>query len=370
MPPFGEIQDRKTATIKELIFGASQRKKTWWAANACLHNFAVTFIDGDDNLGVLNLIDQKFASRINVIPVVNQPDSPIMPIFAAHFLKQKPFCWDEIAQHEVGSMNIMDLSHPHWWIDPSKLGPHDVIVFDNYTTLATGTGLQAANEKKIDLSDPAQLDKDKRGLFGYSNAFLNWALANIKALNANVIMIAHQDMYEKMGKNAEGKDVVEWSRLQIKSSSGPHAMQVPKYFSDMLYFKVVGDVVKIDTRIEASRDGGSRHVKPGIYKWEELQFVDICKAANVAIPTEYKPSLAFEYHPAGSVPQVLREQAEAAAARSAAKAAVKSAVKTAEKPAVSPATVSVGSQEKPLTVVDGGKKVSGLAAMLTKKQPT
>ena len=110
-----------------------------------------------------------------------------------------------------------------------------------------------------------------------------------KALPCHFIVIGHQTIYEKHKKvmiNGREKDTIEWSRLQIQSTSGPHAMTVGTEFSDILRFYFVGDNVKISTTAEEGILGGSRLIPPGSYKWADLQFKDICEQAGIDIPKD------------------------------------------------------------------------------------
>ncbi|KKM82148.1 hypothetical protein LCGC14_1322580, partial [marine sediment metagenome] len=46
------------------------------------------------------------------------------------------------------------------------------------------------------------------------------------------------------------------------------------------------DNVKISTTAEEGILGGSRLIAPGIYKWDDLQFKDICENAGIDIPED------------------------------------------------------------------------------------
>lgn len=305
MPPFGEIEAKGDGLMRTLIYGPAKSKKTWWAARAAEAGFNVFLINGETGgEKIIKNIAPEIRKHIQVLNVVNMPNRAVMPEFMASFLRQNKFAWDEQLNQPRTSAGQIDATHSHYLINGKLLTADDVLIIDSYTQLAIGTSLKGAIDGQIDLSDPNSIDDDKRGFYGYSNSFLNWVLNNLNALPCHLIVIGHQNQYEKRGKVGD-KEVILWSRMQLMSSSGPHAMQIAKYFSDVLYFYMVGDIYRISTKAEADRDGGSRNIKPGVFKWDELQFVDLCKAADVRLPINHNatkhapPSAGIKWYPAG-----------------------------------------------------------------------
>ena len=149
--------------------------------------------------------------------------------------------------------------------------------------------LQYAKENMIDMSVAEEGD-DKWGYYRWAGALSTWAMTQLCGLSCHVVVIAHTDVYEKRSK--DGKKV-EWSKRQIKSTSGPHAMQMPAKFSDILYFYQKGTAFKISTKGNEDADGGSRLIAPGDYNWDALQFKDIIKSAMLPLPPKDNPLVDY-----------------------------------------------------------------------------
>lgn len=301
MPIAAHTVDNNEFLLRVLAYGPAKCKKTWWAATAAEAGFNVLLINGDDGTQVLKNISKPAQSRIRIIDCFDAFGAPRMAEFMARFLRGNAVTWDDL-DNKMAVAGMLHPEHPHFVLDPKALTKTDVLIVDSWTALSDSTLLKMASEQNVDLSDGAKVEWD---LYGPVGRFLTWVLQQLIGLNCHVILIGHQDSYEKNKKTAAGKLTaeVEFTRMQVKSSSRPHAMQLPKFFSDVLYFNMIGVNYYIDTSAHASRDGGCRGVAPKNWPWNELSFARLCQEAH-AVCAEDVPDImqAALYYPAGETP--------------------------------------------------------------------
>lgn len=281
MPQLNEMLDKGNMLLRILAYGPGKTKKTWWAGKAAESNFNVILMDGDDGYHILKNIKPEAQKRITVVDVVDTHKQAVFCVAMTELLKNYKLVWDE--QRKV---NAKLQPNEHCInIDLTQLTSNDLLVIDSWTALTWSLVVRYANENMIDLTDAEKTEWDG---YGWSGRLATWMLGQLKALPCHVVVIAHQTMYEKRSK--DGKNI-EWQKQQIVSTSGNHAMTVPSKFSEILNFSAKGSSFKIDTNGDVEKDGGARIVPPGIYKWEELQFVDICKMAGNKLPDATHPLL-------------------------------------------------------------------------------
>lgn len=283
--------------LRILAYGNAKTKKTWWAGKCAEAGYNVLLIDGDDGWHILSQIAPAAQERIQVVNMTDERGRPIFAQNLARLLKDGKLVWDE--KEKKSSKLAPNANCIH--IDLAKLDKQSVFVVDSWTALARSLLLQYARENMIDLSVAEEGD-DKWGYYRWAGALATWMISQITALQCHVIVIAHTDVYEKRSK--DGK-TIEWSKRQVKSTSGPHAMQLPSQFSDILYFYQKGTATKISTKGNEDADGGSRLIAPGEYNWDDLQFKDIIKVAGLAPPATDLPMIDYSManaaiKPAGS----------------------------------------------------------------------
>lgn len=302
--------ENKDMLLRELIYGPAKAKKTWWIGKAAEAGYNILLLEGDRNWHILNKIKPEAQKRIQIVDMSDERGRPIFAMALARLLKDGKIIWDE---KEKKSSKLKP-NENCISVDLDKLGRFDIVALDSWTALVRSLLLQYAKEQMIDLSQAEEGD-DKWGYYRWAGALASWMLSQLSGIQCHKIVTAHVDMYEKRSK--DGKKI-EWSKRQVKSTSGPHAMQLPSQFSDILYFYPKGSAYKIDTSGSDEADGGSCLVKPGIYNWDDLQFVNLIKAAGLALPPEDHPLIDYSI---GSV-------------KPAGKDKVKGVIKPGEKPGI------------------------------------
>lgn len=273
----------KRTLISVLAYGPSQTKKTWWAGAAAEAGFNVIYIDGDGHLQTLRNLSPEAQSRIHVFSVVDGFKKPYMAEFTTRLLRTGKILWDDVEGRIVKRPE--NDSHLHIGLDLTQLDANWVVVIDSWTALSWSLLLRFCLENNIDLSE-AEEPENKRGMYGYMGQILDWHVEKLTSIPCHLIVIGHADAYDKIRteeKFGKKKEILLFSRTQIKSSSRPHAMKMPKNFDEVAQFFLQGNRVKIDTRPHEDADGGSRS-NPMLANWEDLQFIDIIKASGAALP--------------------------------------------------------------------------------------
>lgn len=303
MPPLPEkLAEGHLSRI--MSYGVPKTKKTWWAGRAAEWNFNVTIIDGDDGSHILKMIPAEFRHRINIINAVDQSDRPVMALFMTRFLKGAPFLWDETNKLYVPIVGNRNKSHSHYLIIPSRLNAYDLIIPDSWTALVWSLMWRFFKENNIDITAGEQAIATNWDVYRWSGAIANWMLAQLHALPCHVNIICHETVYEKShSEKHDGKwvRVVDLTRTQVKSVSGPHGMELGKHFSDILHFVFYKEAVKIDTKAEEEKDGGSRLIPPAVYNWDALNWGKLCEYGNFKMPgKDNPPSQGILYFPPGA----------------------------------------------------------------------
>lgn len=275
----------KDMLLRILIYGPAKSKKTWWAGKAAEAGFNVLLLDGDDGWHILKNIAPEAQKRIQVVNFTDELRRPIFATALARLLKDGKLIWDEKAKVSAKlqpNENCID-------IDFSLFGKYDIVILDSWTALTRSLMLQYAKENMIDLSIAEESD-DKWGYYRWAGTCATWALSQFTALPCHIINIGHVDVYEKRSKDGR---TIEWTKQQVKSTSGPHAMQLPSEFSDILYFHQHKTAFKIDVQGTDEADGGSRIVAPGSYNWDNFQFSDLIAAAGLSLPPKDHPLIDY-----------------------------------------------------------------------------
>ncbi len=307
MPPLDkELEEFNPEPMRILAYGAAKMKKTWWAGKAAESGFNVILIDSDNGAHILNNIAVEARSRITHIKTVGHTDDSSIPAeFLTRLLTGKPFLWDEPERKIAPTVEMRFERHSHYYIDISKLTMNDVLVIDSWTKVANSLIYRWFMQNNIEFTSLNRAREGKgnqrthRGMFGWTRQMATWLTNQMLTLPCHVIVIAHQTVYEKRKVDEQGNEVVEWSRTQPISTSGPHAMQMAVDFSEILFFSRAMQFFKIDTAGETLREGGCRFTPPSSYSWDDLQFVDICKIANSPMPDTMEEQTAFRWFAAG-----------------------------------------------------------------------
>jgi hypothetical protein len=331
MPP-AEMVMNDDLLLRVLLFGAEKRKKSWWALNAAKFGFNVIMFDGDNSSHILRQIVPEARKRINVINLTDPEDGArsVFAPFLGQILKGQ-VVWDEQDKIERLLPARVNLAHSHYHFDLRKLSRNDVFLLDSWSAAAASMAIQSAIELGLQPDAVKREQAQDWDVFNYGSRYSAWLLNRLKALPCHVVVIGHQDTYERRTKDQK---TVMWQRLQIKGTSGNQALNMGQHFSDIFYFKLVGDKIYIDTGVEQERMGGSRLIAPKKYAWEDLQFDVVCREAGVRLPGADGPlTQALKWYPVGEMPETL-----------AAKIAPTAAIKPTEKQTATVSTAGVANK--------------------------
>ena len=279
-----ERKDEQETLLRILAYGNGKTKKTWWAGAAAETGYNVLLLDGDNGSHILKQLTPQAQSRVQAINLNDKRGNPLFAQTLAKLLKRGKLVWDE-KERKIATLQP---NEDCIQIDLDILNDNCVVVVDSWTELCVSLLIQYAKENNIDLSI-AEEDENKWGYFRWAGALASWMITQLRGLNCHVIVIGHTDVYEKRSK--DGK-TIEWQKRQVKSTSGPHAMQMPSRF-DILYFKQKGTAYKIETRGNEDADGGTRLVPPGDYNWDDLQFKDLILALGADLPDANNPHIDY-----------------------------------------------------------------------------
>ena len=279
--------------LRILSYGSPKTKKTWHAATAAEAGFNVVLLDSDHGYHILlKTLNAEAQKRLMIIEARDSLKIPTAANFMTRFLKFGWVNFNEKTRSVVTDFKSLDSNCIQLSSD-SHLSSNTVLIVDSYTALVRS--LQMSFQKDNSLDPSASFDPKKPGIrdsFGWTGSLASWMLEKLCGLPCHVIIIAHKSVYEKYSKDQK---TIEWTRVQIKSTSGPHAMTIGDKFSDILFFENVSSAVtKISTRAEKDQEGGSRLIPPNVYNWDKLSFSHICEYAGIPLPSKDLPYLDFK----------------------------------------------------------------------------
>lgn len=287
MPNLTDKIDEGNMLLRMMFYGAPKTRKTWEAGTAALANYNVVLLDGDHGYHVLTkVLPPEAQKRVTVFEIADKRNESTFALFMATLLSKGKVYWDEtekkvLIRPQSGCVCL----------DLEKLDQNTVLVLDSWTALTWSIAMRYAREHMIDLTDPQKQDQEG---YAWMGSLATWMLTKLTTVNCHLIVIGHSTMYTKFTTDARGKRVAEWERMIMKSTSGPHAMTLSDKVSDILYFyNLSATATRIDTSADKDREGGSRILKPGTYKWEDLPMTAIFKEAGVKMPTADNPYLDF-----------------------------------------------------------------------------
>ncbi len=302
MPP-ADQNHAENMLLRLLCYGPAKVKKTWWAAKAADAGFNVLLLDGDDGSQILSQVNAASLSRINVINIVDKQNMPVMCEFMTRFLIGESFMWDEMQKNILLRTASAKPEHSYYIFDTKKLTYNDVVVVDSWSALCWSLAWRWYRENNVKVEAADQAKTSQWDGYRWAGAMASWMLKQIKTLPCHVIVIGHQSVYEKRHEeivNGKPRQVIDWSRIQVKSVSGPHGMELAKEFTDILYFSVNGSRFSINTKVEEDRDGGSRVIEPKVFNWNDFQFGNIIETARIRGATPEAKLKAAIWYPSGT----------------------------------------------------------------------
>lgn len=282
--PQGDYFAANDIELRALLYGPAKSKKTWWALRAAEFGFRVLVFDMDRGASIIQQIPEWARKNIYVLEINDGPLDAFAARFVVSALRNYEFWFDEESR-QVSHVKRGGLRH----CNMRDFGRDTFVVFDSYTALATSVARQYAFENNIDLADA---EKPEWEGFRWCGQLLTWILTQMRGMPCNVVTIGHETQYEKYKKdpaNPKRQGPLEFTRRQLVSSSNPHGMGIPQYFTDIFYMYAEGRNFYLDCRGNRNEDAGSRHVAPERYVWDDFTIADLAAAANVFPPEKVAP---------------------------------------------------------------------------------
>lgn len=256
--------------VRALIYGKDKTKKTWWACRAAEAGFNVILLDGDDGASIVKQLPIEARKRILITDIVNTRTRAACSLFMASFCRAgNIFLWDEQDKISILPTHPRIPEHSYIMFNPQLLTPNDVVVIDSWTALAASTLIQFAAETGMDLA-AIEKEKDQFAHLNFQARFLDYVLNAIHSLPCHVIVIGHEQEWEKF--KGQGKDrKIVGTYIQPISSTGPQGQKLGKHFSDVLHFSRHSDIrFEINSGGDDNRAGGSRILPPQKWNWNDV----------------------------------------------------------------------------------------------------
>lgn len=281
--------------IKLLLIADGKVGKTRFAGEAAAAGFNVLYMDGDVGTPTLSQLPDAAKRNLYLLPMHDtimggSRDSRFIETFE-EFATNITFRWNDtlnrIAKHKD--------NEEIWEIKPSLMNDTDILVLDSWTSMIESIMLRSAIAEGVDLTD-AKLS-EMRDVYRASGAKATQILQLIRAMPCHVIVLAHPDEYEhrvspdgKKVRDINEKDmVIEWTKMVAKSTSRPHSLQMPKYFTDVAWMEVspTGER-RVDFRSKANRISGGHF--SDIKNTTDYSFGNLIKEIGGRVPDPKSPA--------------------------------------------------------------------------------
>lgn len=270
--------------IRAFVYGFDKTKKTTWALEAAKAGYRVLLLDFNKGANVLRHFPKEILNKIYILSFADGPHDNFCSIASAAILRNLDFYFHE-QKRLISPRRIAGAYH----CNLCDFGTDTVIVFDGYTDIVKSSLKQFAKEQNLDLSEA---EKQEWPGFGWQGRYLTWVISRIKTItNCHTITIGHSTVYEKHKKDSQGKQLpeIEFTRRQPVSSSNPHGMTITSEFNEVMYFSIQNSVNFIDVKSSDEQCGGSRVLKPGVYKYDDLSFGALAGLYGCPTPQNTQP---------------------------------------------------------------------------------
>jgi adenosyl cobinamide kinase/adenosyl cobinamide phosphate guanylyltransferase len=228
--------------IKLLLIGDGKSGKTRYAAEAAEQGFNVLYMDGDVGTPTLTQVSMDAQRRIYLLPMHDKIDMGQRDHTFADslytFFSQAKFNWND---DDCRVAKRGDDDKNKWQILPAKMDQNCVLVIDSWTSYIESLMLKVAIECSVDL--PTATQPQMRPVYAGAGARATALLQVIRAVPCHVIVIAHSDEYQhkvapegrRAGDVKETEMEIAWTKMIPKSTSKPHGLLLPKYFTDVAW---------------------------------------------------------------------------------------------------------------------------------------
>lgn len=311
MPRMDQAPPEKSL-IKLLLIADAKGGKTRFAGEAAGAGFNVLYMDGDVGTPTLSQLPTEAKRNLYLLSMHDtimggQRDSRFVEAFE-EFASNITFRWNDTLSRVAKHQDKEEI----WEIKPSLMGDGCILVLDSWTSLIESITLRAAIAEGVDLTDATL--SDMRGVYRASGAKATQILQLIRAMPCHVIVLGHPDEYEhrvspdgKKVRDVSEKDmIIEWTKMIAKSTSRPHSLLMPKYFTDVAWMEIspTGER-RIDFRTKASRISGGHF--SDIKNTIDYSFANLVKEIGGRIPDPKAPASTeawLKIIPAGEAPPV------------------------------------------------------------------
>lgn len=312
MPRMDQSSISVPTHIKLLLIADGKVGKTRFAGEAAAAGFNVLYMDGDVGTPTLSQLPIEAKRNLYLLPIHDtimggDRDSRMVETFE-EFAQNITFRWNDT----LGRVAKRNDTEEIWEIKPAMMDRGCVLVLDSWTSMIESIMLRAARANGVDLTD-AKLS-EMRDVYRAAGGKATQILQLIRSMPCHVIVLAHPDEYEhrvapdgKRVRDLNEKDmIIEWTKMIAKSTSRPHALQMPKYFTDVAWMEVSPTGVrKIDFRAKASRVSGGHFSE--IKDTTEYSFANLVKEIGGFVPDPKNPEPTDRWLniiPAGEAPPV------------------------------------------------------------------
>jgi len=295
MPRMDQAPQEKML-IKLLLIADGKVGKTHFAGMAAAAGFNVLYMDGDVGTPTLSQLPIEAKRNLYLLSAHDTigggaRDSRFIETYE-EFASNIRFRWND-SQARIAK--AADKTDEIWEIQAAQMDDNCVFVLDSWTSLVESIMLRSALANGVDISD-AKLS-EMRDVYRASGLKATQMLQLIRAMPCHVIVLGHPDEYEHR-VNPEGKKVrdinekdmiIEWTKMVAKSTSRPHSLQMPKYFTDVAWMEVSPTGTrKVDFRTKATRISGGHFSE--IKDVEEYSFANLVKSIGGRVPDPKVPA--------------------------------------------------------------------------------
>jgi AAA domain len=236
---------KQDSLLKLLLIADSKCGKTPWAAMAALH-YNVLYLDGDVGIQSLNAyVPEEAKARIAYMNVGDYVDENGQYIhrfadFFKTFATEGTYTWNDSRGETFQRRDYVfgESKDTVWQVRPARMDHTSVLIIDSWTALSQSAMEWKAGDLSVDLGE---IEKVQREIYSGVGNKLTQFLTMIRSMPCHVIVIAHPREYVKLekpagtkiGAMAEKDMKIEWTKLVPVSSSNPHSLTMPKYFTDV-----------------------------------------------------------------------------------------------------------------------------------------
>lgn len=280
--------------IKLLLIADGKAGKTHYAGEAAAAGFNVFYLSGDVAAPTLAQLPAEAKKRIYFIDAVDSISGGVRDTrfinTVSELTTNVKFRWNDTLGRIAKAKDEEEI----WEIQPAKMGPSELFVLDSWTSLVESIMLKCANQHGVNLSDASTTEM--RPVYQSSALMATSLLQVIRSMPCHVLVLGHPDEYEhrrspdgkKVGNVKETEMIIEWTKRIAKSTSRPHSLQMPKYFTDVAWLEVSPTGTrKIDFRPKDDRVGGGHFA--GFENTQDYSFANLVKAVGGKVPDGSQP---------------------------------------------------------------------------------